>query len=168
MNPQSPIEPKPKKNLWSLWVLVSGFCFLAGLLAATLYWSGKSLLDEMSAITEGMDGPEGKSGEGADRGADFYSVVYALEAVQDFRNDVGRYPTAEEGFAALVKAPKGAKNWDGPYAHEGVEVDLEGNPLLYELTADYARITSMGDDGKPGGKGENADYFLQVNIDKSS
>ncbi len=32
-----------------------------------------------------------------------------------FKTDVGRYPTSQEGLAALLKPPPDAENWDGPY-----------------------------------------------------
>ena len=32
-----------------------------------------------------------------------------------YRLDAGRYPTQQEGIAALVKAPSGAAAWNGPY-----------------------------------------------------
>ena len=32
-----------------------------------------------------------------------------------FKYDVGRYPTTEEGLEALVSAPEGVENWNGPY-----------------------------------------------------
>jgi general secretion pathway protein G len=32
-----------------------------------------------------------------------------------FKADVGRYPTTQEGLAALLKKPDDAENWDGPY-----------------------------------------------------
>src|ERR1700746_2363489 len=32
-----------------------------------------------------------------------------------FKYDVGRYPTTEEGLEALVSAPQGVDNWNGPY-----------------------------------------------------
>jgi len=31
-----------------------------------------------------------------------------------YRLDVGRFPTTEQGLAALRKAPSGVKHWDGP------------------------------------------------------
>jgi general secretion pathway protein G len=32
-----------------------------------------------------------------------------------FKYDVGRYPTTQEGLEALVIAPEGVENWNGPY-----------------------------------------------------
>ncbi len=37
-------------------------------------------------------------------------------ALEDFRRDVGRYPTQEEGLAALVSPPPAMRSvWHGPY-----------------------------------------------------
>src|SRR5687767_1466794 len=42
--------------------------------------------------------------------------VDALAAAVDaFHLDVGRFPTQEEGLAALVARPPDASGWDGPY-----------------------------------------------------
>src|ERR1700676_2525225 len=32
-----------------------------------------------------------------------------------YRLDVGRYPTTQEGLQALLTAPTGVPNWNGPY-----------------------------------------------------
>src|SRR6266542_3149019 len=32
-----------------------------------------------------------------------------------FKLEVGRYPTAQEGLQALISAPPGVNNWNGPY-----------------------------------------------------
>src|SRR5512147_1823206 len=37
------------------------------------------------------------------------------QALDQFRLDVGRYPTTQEGLNALVTNSTGIENWDGPY-----------------------------------------------------
>src|SRR5271169_6604521 len=37
------------------------------------------------------------------------------KALEQFRLDVGRLPTTEEGLAVLNVAPQGVTNWEGPY-----------------------------------------------------
>src|SRR5947207_10403165 len=32
-----------------------------------------------------------------------------------FKLEVGRYPTSQEGLQALISAPPGLTNWNGPY-----------------------------------------------------
>src|SRR6266404_3379180 len=42
------------------------------------------------------------------------------KALEQFRIDVGRLPTTEEGLAALDVAPPGMQNWEGPYLKKAV------------------------------------------------
>ena len=88
------------------------------------------------------------------------------KTLDNYRLDIGRYPTTEEGLAALMAAPPtaGAK-WNGPYLKKGVPQDPWGNPYQYrspgtKAGVDY-EIVSTGKDGQPGGAGENADIVTQ-------
>ncbi len=36
-------------------------------------------------------------------------------ALELYKLDTGRYPTTQEGLGALLAAPSGASNWNGPY-----------------------------------------------------
>ena len=76
-----------------------------------------------------------------------------------FKLDVGRYPTAEEGLAALVNKPPGAASWTGPYLKGGVPLDPWSHPYVYKPGAGGGSfdLLSLGADGAPGGEGENAD-----------
>lgn len=86
------------------------------------------------------------------------------KSLDTYRLDVGRYPTTEEGMAALMAAPPtaGAK-WNGPYLKKGVPKDPWGNPYLYRAPGAKAEyeIVSTGKDGQPGGTGDNADIVSQ-------
>jgi len=86
------------------------------------------------------------------------------KSLDTFRLDVGRYPTTEEGLAALQAAPAtaGAK-WNGPYLKKGIPPDPWGNPYQYKSpgTRGEYEITSTGKDGQPGGTGDNADISSQ-------
>lgn len=58
-------------------------------------------------------------------------------AIEQFRHDVGRYPTTEEGLSVLVRAPSGDKDrWRGPYSmgSHGL-VDWWGGPMCYRSPA---------------------------------
>ena len=81
------------------------------------------------------------------------------KALDQFRIDNRRYPTVEEGLAALVDKPAAAANWGGPYLKKGVPADPWGHPYVYRspgAKGDFD-LLSLGKDGKPGGTGEDAD-----------
>lgn len=84
----------------------------------------------------------------------------ALEkALDHYRLDVGRYPSSEQGLAALVAQPAGVARWAGPYLKKGVPVDPWGRPYLYKSPGQHAEfdLSTLGRDGAPGGSGEDAD-----------
>jgi len=83
--------------------------------------------------------------------------------VEMFESDVHRYPTAEEGLAALVKEPAGADGWTGPYLRDKKLLnDPWGRPVVYVVDpASHSFVVkSLGADGKPGGSG--VDHDLQA------
>ena len=82
------------------------------------------------------------------------------KALEQFRLDVGRLPTTEEGLAALNAAPQGMTNWDGPYLKKDVPLDPWGHPYLYTQPGTHQNdfdVMSYGRDGRPGGSGEDED-----------
>ena len=81
------------------------------------------------------------------------------KALDQFRLDNRRYPTPEEGLAALVEKPASATNWSGPYLKKGVPADPWGRPFVYRTPGAKGEyeVISLGKDGKPGGSGEDAD-----------
>lgn len=51
-----------------------------------------------------------------------------------FKYDVGRYPTSQEGLEALVSAPEGVENWNGPYVKKTTKLsDPWGHPYNYKF-----------------------------------
>ena len=86
--------------------------------------------------------------------------IDALEkALDQYRLDTRRYPSAEQGLAALMVRPPNEANWGGPYLKKAVPNDPWGRPYLYRVpgsNGDY-EVVSYGRDGKPGGSGEDAD-----------
>jgi general secretion pathway protein G len=82
-------------------------------------------------------------------------------ALDTFRLDVGRYPTAQEGLAALQQRPFGLDRWDGPYLKKGtVPKDPWDRPYYYRSPGEGGRpydLLSYGADGAPGGDGDNRD-----------
>jgi general secretion pathway protein G len=81
------------------------------------------------------------------------------KALDEFRLDMGRYPTSEEGLTVLVTAPSNEPNWGGPYLKKGVPVDPWGRPYVYQQPGSHNDfdLLSYGKDGRPGGTGEDAD-----------
>ncbi len=79
-------------------------------------------------------------------------------ALDNFRLDIGRYPTTEEGLESLRENP-GLKRWDGPYLKKELPLDPWGNSYVYKSPGDHGEydIISYGADGSPGGEGENKD-----------
>ncbi len=84
----------------------------------------------------------------------------ALEkALDQYRLDTGRYPSAELGLNALISRPANEPKWNGPYLRKGVPLDPWGKPYLYRIPGEKGEfdLVSYGKDGQPGGSGENAD-----------
>ncbi len=82
------------------------------------------------------------------------------KALDQFRLDVGRYPSTEEGLQALVSQPNGEASWAGPYLKKGLPLDPWGRPYVYQLPGTHGGdfdLLSYGKDGHPGGSGEDAD-----------
>lgn len=81
------------------------------------------------------------------------------KALDQYRLDVGRYPSAEQGVPALMAAPAGASRWQGPYLRKAVPADPWGNPYRYRQPGEHGEydLFSYGADGQPGGEGTNAD-----------
>lgn len=86
------------------------------------------------------------------------------KALDQFRLDVRRYPSAEEGLEALVAKPASAANWSGPYLKKAVPADPWGRPYVYRVPGQKGDfdLFSYGRDGKAGGTGEDADIGLGV------
>lgn len=76
--------------------------------------------------------------------------------------EVGKYPTTQEGLAALIEAGSGVIGWNGPYISgtRSVPKDPWGNEYNYVSPGSYNKefdISSLGGDNREGGDGENQD-----------
>jgi general secretion pathway protein G len=81
-------------------------------------------------------------------------------ALDTFRLDVGRYPTTQEGLAALNQRPASVERWDGPYLKTAIPQDPWSRPYFYRSPGEGGRpydLYSLGADGQPGGDGPNHD-----------
>jgi general secretion pathway protein G len=86
--------------------------------------------------------------------------IDALEkALDQYRLDTGRYPTAEQGLKGLVERPANEPKWAGPYLRREVPLDPWGKPYVYKVPGEKSEfeLFSLGRDGQPGGSGDNAD-----------
>lgn len=83
--------------------------------------------------------------------------------LNNFRLDVDRYPTTEEGLNALRVQPGDGTGWKGPYLSKDVPLDPWNNEYVYEFPGadgqDSFSLMSFGSDGAPGGEGEAADII---------
>ncbi|MGA7178388.1 MAG: type II secretion system major pseudopilin GspG [Thiobacillaceae bacterium] len=81
------------------------------------------------------------------------------KALDEYRLDVGHYPTTEQGLAALNAQPAGEARWQGPYLKKAVPNDPWGQAYQYRSPGEHGEfdLYSFGKDGKPGGEGESAD-----------
>ena len=75
-----------------------------------------------------------------------------------YKMDVGRYPTTQQGLEALMKAPEGADNWNGPYIKKTTKLnDPWGHPYNYRSPGQYSEFDlysygPKGDEGNTGAK----------------
>ena len=77
-----------------------------------------------------------------------------------YKLEVGRYPNTQEGLQALISAPSGVPNWNGPYWKNGtIPKDPWGNEYKYTSPGSKGAydIVSLGSDGKEGGDGPAKD-----------
>jgi general secretion pathway protein G len=89
--------------------------------------------------------------------------IESLEkALDQYRLDMRRYPSAEEGLGALVAKPANAQSWSGPYLKKAVPNDPWGRPYVYRTPGQKSEfeLFSYGRDGKPGGTGDDADIGI--------
>ena len=81
-------------------------------------------------------------------------------ALELYYLDTGQYPDEQTGLKALIEAPAGVKNWNGPYLKRDKGIlDPWGKPFIFKAPGDHGSydISTLGRDGAPGGTGENKD-----------
>lgn len=111
-------------------------------------------------LLAGLVGPRYFAQLGKSQGKAARAQIRAFEqALDQFRLDVGRYPTTEEGLAALMSAPAGGGGWSGPYLKKTPPPDPWGRAYNYRSPGTHGEIDlySYGKDGRAGGEGESAD-----------
>lgn len=83
------------------------------------------------------------------------------KALDQYRLDVGHYPSTENGLAALNAAPANEAKWQGPYLKKKVPNDPWGKPYQYKMPGEHGEydLWSFGSDGASGGSNEAADVL---------
>jgi general secretion pathway protein G len=81
------------------------------------------------------------------------------KALDEYRLDVGVYPTTEQGLEALNTRPQNVDKWAGPYLKKAVPLDPWGAIYVYKSPGEHGEydLLSYGKDGQPGGSGEASD-----------
>ncbi|CAM4026291.1 type II secretion system major pseudopilin GspG [Roseateles saccharophilus] len=81
------------------------------------------------------------------------------KSLDQYRLDVGHYPSTEQGLAVLVAKPADEPKWAGPYLSKALPKDPWGHDYQYRAPGEHGEydLLSYGRDGRPGGEGEDAD-----------
>jgi general secretion pathway protein G len=94
-----------------------------------------------------------------------HQSIERLAGVLDiYKQDVGTYPTTEQGLLALVERPSGVTHWNGPYLKgDKVPEDPWRRPFVYHNPSQRPGheydLYSRGPTGQPGGTGDAATIF---------
>lgn len=82
--------------------------------------------------------------------------------VQVYKVDVGTFP--EQLMDLRTRPSEGADGWRGPYLDKELPTDPWGNEYDYQVTSDGENFTilSYGQDGAPGGDGNNSDIGEEI------
>lgn len=87
----------------------------------------------------------------------------ALEkALDQYRMEIGAFPTPVQGLEALMTQPAGIPKWQGPYLKKAVPLDPWGHAYIYKLSESQREVDliSLGSDGQPGGTSDAKDIAL--------
>ncbi len=80
-------------------------------------------------------------------------------ALDQYRIDVGQYPSTEQGLIALYKNPGNVPKWSGAYLKKNIPNDPWGKPYLYKSPGEHGDydLYTLGKDGQLGGSEEAED-----------
>ncbi len=81
------------------------------------------------------------------------------KALDQYRLDIGHYPSTEQTLSALVAKPANESKWEGPYLSKALPADPWGRPYIYKSPGEHGDydLLSYGSDGQPGGAKELED-----------
>ncbi len=82
-----------------------------------------------------------------------------MSALDSYFMDTGKFPTSQQGLAALRVRQEGDSKWNGPYLKKDIPTDPWNNQFVYRTPGRNGgyEVISYGADGKEGGEGDNAD-----------
>ncbi|MFO7553082.1 MAG: type II secretion system major pseudopilin GspG [Haliea sp.] len=132
------------------------------------HWRGFTLIELMVVLAilgllAGLVGPQVMKHLDASKSRAARLQVDDLVAALDlYRMENGHYPTQEQGLLALIEAPSGAENWNGPYLRKrDLPQDPWGQHYQYRVpgTAGPYDLYTLGADNQEGGEGENRDMY---------
>ncbi|HEY1752018.1 MAG TPA: type II secretion system major pseudopilin GspG [Caulobacteraceae bacterium] len=104
----------------------------------------------------------GQLGKAQSRAAKL-QVQTLASALELFQGDNGRFPSEQEGLAALLAHPAGLDNWNGPYIHSKDQLaDPWGHPYRYTEGGASITVATLGADNKAGGEGADKDVSVSV------
>ena len=113
------------------------------------------------ALLAGIVGPQVMKHMGASKTKTARVQIEDLSAALNmYKLENGRYPTTEQGLAALVEKPADSKRWNGPYLSKArVPKDPWQQDYHYVSPGQHGGfdLYSLGADNKPGGEGEDQD-----------
>jgi general secretion pathway protein G len=147
--PCRPRRPRPASRFRAVGASQAGFTLIELLIVVIIL-----------GVLAGLVGPRLFGRVGQSRQAAARVQIELLGAALDqFKLDVGRYPSSQEGLQALQQSPGNAPGWEGPYLKKEVPRDPWGAPYQYRSPGEHGEydIASLGSDGTPGGDGEAGD-----------
>jgi type II secretion system protein G len=136
------------------WIILSVIVALVLLVVSALSWASLH-----SSNSLGVQRYLDKNVKGGERSqAYFYIDDCICPMLQRYYNDMGEYPSTEEGILALFHAPKGKTDkWHGPYIEtedKELPVDPWGSRYQYQCPGVHHPqgydVWSFGPDKKPG------------------
>ena len=83
------------------------------------------------------------------------------KGLDQYRIDVGQYPSSEQGLVALNANLANDPKWQGPYLKKSVPNDPWDKPYLYKSPGEHGDydLSSLGKDGQLGGTKESEDVL---------
>ena len=113
------------------------------------------------AMLAGIVGPQVMKHMGESKTKAAKVQIEDLAAALDmYKLDLGKYPTSEQGLAALIESPDGANRWSGPYLRKAkMPLDPWQQEYHYASPGEHGKfdLFTLGADGQEGGEGEDQD-----------